>query len=202
MMARTPEKLAGLARVYGEMRRQQLHTKLQYWSSHREEWRVVVGTINEGNPAEQQVDPERDPLTIDPIPERFDVIVDPREMIPMALHIGLQSVPIFLRMGWAFFRSEGTAFFVTSDNPFVALDPLTGSFDTGIRLPQTEISLPVGRNQFFLGTWKWKGTQWRLATTDFVHEMNRRTVARATTLFAPKTVFPASDVLVTPAGGS
>lgn len=195
MMARTPAKLQQVATVYGEVQRLLVRQKLRQFKAEPAKWKAFVAFANAQRPLNEHIDLASDPMSLDPTPERVSVHVEPREMAALALTSAFEMIPTILSMGWMFLRSEPPNYFIASDNPFTALDPVAGIFDAGIGMAGTEISLPVNRTQYFVGSHRFSGIFWRLADSTRVEELNLRTANNSETIFAPKPVFPGSDVL-------
>jgi len=77
----------------------------------------------------------------------------------------------------------------------------SGVFPDGLALEGAEISLPLSRTHCFVGSWKWKGVTWRLATRDLVAEVNKRSAYFAKMFIAgPKPGFPGAGEILSPGG--
>lgn len=84
--------------------------------------------------------------------------------------------PMVLNMRWRFARAKGARKFVTSDNPVAVFHPENGErgmYGLGLRLPNTEVTLPLTRDCALVASW---GPPPTLS----VEEINERTVIVAT----------------------
>lgn len=199
MAARTPAALERVADIYKFGVVSNMRRRVEGWKRNPEEWEKFKKEFNASRP-DQALDDGLRPEDIDPV--KFRVEVEAQQMAAMSLASSWGMLPLILDMGWAFFRSEAPLYFITSDNPCARVDPnKPGLFPHGLALEGAEISLPLSRTHCFVGSWKWKGVTWRLATRDLVAEVNKRSAYFAKMFIAgPKPGFPGAGEILSPAG--
>lgn len=101
-------------------------------------------------------------------------------------------------MGWSFVVSEGTNYFITSDNPCVVCNPSGPPlYRHGLVYEDSFVLLPLRRDVALLAGWKTPpGERWVKVTPDRVRNLNLWTASYASELLiAPKPRFPGVDEL-------
>jgi Protein of unknown function (DUF4238) len=189
MAARTPAGLELVAEAYKAGVVSRMKHRVERWKKNPDEWEKFTREFNEVHPEKALPNGLR-PEDIDPV--KFRVEVEAQQLAAISLASAWRTLPLILDMGWIFLRSEAPLYFVTSDNPCARIDPDRPSpFPRGMAVEGVEISLPLSRTHCFVGSSKWKGVTWRLATRDLVADLNKRSDYFATMFIAgPKPGFP------------
>jgi hypothetical protein len=91
-------------------------------------------------------------------------------------------VQMLAKMEWRFLEYDGAQFFLTSDNPFFFFEAI------GIGNEKSEVTFPLARNLVLWAKWKMDVSPgFYRARTQFVKEVNRRTISNALNfVFSPQ----------------
>ena len=117
-----------------------------------------------------------------------------------ALQIMLPSLEkaadIISRMGWTLWVSEGADWFVTSDNPYMMLNPNLPPWGWGLGTKGIEVTIPLTSRVALLARWETPHLEWRRADPETASHLNVRSAYGATELYAPKPNVPGWERLV------
>jgi len=110
--------------------------------------------------------------------DNYTVRVDAQYAIGMALSLMERLTEIFAAMSWTFMEAGGEFNFMTGDNPLSYIDPshpAQSPYGVGLQNKGIEVTLPLSKNICAFGSWK-PNKKYYQASTEFVRQMNRRTV--------------------------
>lgn len=113
---------------------------------------------------------------------RLEIKVLPHASIRPALELADDLAPLLHEMQWVFLITTDLYPFVTSDNPFVYVDPnykANGMSGAGLQHSHIEVTFPITSNVALFASWKYSDTVYRRVTEATVKAVNRRTVLNA-----------------------
>gem|GEM_PF-1296879 len=110
-------------------------------------------------------------------PTKYDVKADDEYVMGLSFTHVLKIARILATMQWVVYRAPDGARFLSCDNPYFEINPLSRSFydRAGLFNPNIEVTLPLSSTQFlFISHQKTKGGMYRLATPQQWKTLNYR----------------------------
>lgn len=133
-------------------------------------------------------------------PDLYTVDVDRGAAVAGALAPLREVAAMVAAMGWTFFVSRTTDYFITSDFPVGLVDPVKQRRVVGLHpahFPYVELTIPLSRSIALAAGWtKQDTTRFLDAPHEVIEQVNFRTAMRATVLYAPKLTFPGVGALI------
>lgn len=117
---------------------------------------------------------------------RYTVEVPTVRALQMMLPSLEKAADMISRMGWTMWVAEGADWFVTSDNPYMMLNPKVPPWGWGLGTKHIEVTLPLNSRVALLARWDTPQLEWRRADPELTGVINDRTAFNATELYAPK----------------
>ena len=138
-----------------------------------------------------------DGMTIDAFDSsRYTIDVPTVRALQMMLPSLEKAGDMISHMGWTLFVAEGNDWFVTSDNPYMMLNPKLPPWGWGLGTQHIEVTMPLTARVALLARWEAAEVEWRRADSETVGVLNVRSAYNATALFAPKPDVPGWERLV------
>lgn len=140
------------------------------------------------------------------VPDLSDLHMDDVKVeFPLGAAVGhaLEALPdvasLIATMGWTFWFSRGSDYFISSNFPVGWMDPVAGGAQVGLhpRFGNVEVTFALSRSVAVAAGWgRYDTTRFQDAPREVVEEINVRSAMRATVVYAPARTFPGSDLLM------
>ena len=196
MSARVPGQIEHVGDFMAEIARRVAELYFQAWKADPRRFEAFRQQHREETGKEL---PDVDPNKLDT--EGIKIVTKRPAALAMTLSTVTLAAKIIADMGWTFWLSSPTDFFITSDYPFCLHNPqipLDSIYGPGLGQKNVEVTIPVARDMAFMAGWLSTGIEWRQASRKIVEQINYRSAMRASRfLIASKPDFPGADAILT-----